>query len=232
MSATSLPTKLPLPRLADARSAASTSVILVDDHNLVREGLRMALAAANIDVIGEASGSDDALELLDLVHPAVVILDVGLGMGDGVALLEVIKVRHPEVRVVVLSMHRDPETVRQALLAGADGYVAKGAYISDLIDAVRAVARGERYLHSSVTATVVGDSVQWLQHGSPVSAREREILTLLAAGHTTVSIANHLGISAHTVRRHVANLGSKLEVRGIPALVRYAIRHGFVREEL
>ena len=231
MSATT-PARIPLHRLADELSAASISVMLVDDHHLVREGLRLALAAAGVEVLAEAGGHEEALELLEVIHPDVTILDIGLGPTDGVGLLQVMKVRHPEVRVVVLSMHHDPETVRQALLAGADGYVAKGAHMTDLMEAVRAVMRGERYLHSSVTATVVDDSLRWLQHGSPVSAREREILSLLAAGHSPAGIAMRLGISAHTVRRHIANLGSKLEVRGIPALVRYAIHHGLAREEL
>jgi DNA-binding NarL/FixJ family response regulator len=191
----------------------------------------MALSAAGIDVIGEAGGSEEVFELLDVIRPGVAILDIGLGSTDGVALLQVMKVRFPEMRVVVLSMHNDPETVRQALLAGADGYVAKGAHIADLVEALRAVMRGERYLHSSVTSAVVEDSLRWLQQGSPVSAREREILSLLAAGHAPSTIAKRLGISPHTVRRHVANLGTKLEVRGIPALVRYALRHGLVREE-
>jgi DNA-binding NarL/FixJ family response regulator len=127
-------------------------------------------------------------------------------------------------------MHRDPETVRQALLAGAAGYVVKGAHSDELVDAIEAVMRGERYLHSSITAAVVDDSLRWLQSGSMVTAREREILGLLASEMGPAEIGHLLGISPFTVRRHIANLSDKLGTHGTPALVRYAVREGLVRE--
>jgi DNA-binding NarL/FixJ family response regulator len=127
-------------------------------------------------------------------------------------------------------MHRDAETVRQALLAGADGYVVKGAHTIDLVDAIQAVMRGERYLHSSVTSVVVDDSIRWLQSGGVLTVREREILGLLASDLGAADIGRRLGISPHTVRRHVANLSEKLGTRGTAALVRYAVREGLVRE--
>jgi two-component system nitrate/nitrite response regulator NarL len=130
----------------------------------------------------------------------------------------------------VLTVLRGPETVRQAMLAGAAGYVIKGAYSRDLVDAIHAVARGERYLHSSVTAAIVDDSIRWQREGEPVSVREREVLSLLAEGKSTQAVSETLGISAHTVRRHVANLSAKLGVRGGAALTLYAIQHGFVRD--
>ena len=134
------------------------------------------------------------------------------------------------LRIVVLTMHSDPETVRQALAAGATGYLVKGAQSSELLEAIRAVTRGERYLHSSVTGAIVDDSMRWLQSG-PMSVREREVLTLLASGHAPAEIARRLNISVHTVRRHVANLSEKLGLRGTNALTRYAIRHGLIRNE-
>jgi two-component system NarL family response regulator len=137
--------------------------------------------------------------------------------------------RAPELRIVVLTMHSDPETVRQALAAGAAGYLVKGAQSRELVEAIRAVARGDRYLHSSVTGTVVDDSIRWFEAGT-MSAREREVLSMLASGHSPAQIARSLDISVHTVRRHLANVSAKLGVRGMNALTRYAIRNGLARD--
>ncbi len=210
---------------------APIRVGLVEDHHLVREGLRLVLASHGIEVAGEATGIADAFELIERIRPDVLLVDLSLADGDGVVLLHDIRARAPDQRVVVLTMHQDAETVRQALLAGAAGYVVKGVHSDDLVDAIRAVRRGERYLHSSVTSAVVDDSLRWLQSGSQLTLREREILGLLASGLTGPAIGKRLGISTHTVRRHVANLTAKLGLRGIPALVRYAIREGLVRED-
>ncbi|MEO8229468.1 MAG: response regulator transcription factor [Chloroflexota bacterium] len=210
---------------------ARIRVGIVEDHHLVREGLRMILASHGIEVAGEATGTRDAFDLIERCRPDVLLVDLSLGDGDGVALLHDIRARAPEQRVVVLTMHQGAETVRQALLAGAWGYVVKGVHSDDLIDAIRAVHNGERYLHSSVTAAVVDDSIRWLQSGSPLTLREREVIGLLATGLNATAIGRRLGISTHTVRRHLANLYAKLGVRGIPGLVHYAIREGLVREE-
>ena len=203
---------------------------LIDDHHLVREGLRLVLTARGMDVVGESPNVEGAFELVDERSPDVILLDLSLGDGDGIALLRELKARNPGLRVVVVTMHRDPETVRQALLAGASGYLVKGAHSLDLVDSIEAVMRGERYLHSSVAGIVVDDSLRWLQSGSVVTAREREILGLLAADMGPAEVGRRLGISPHTVRRHIANLSEKLGVRGTSALVQYAIREGFTRE--
>lgn len=126
-------------------------------------------------------------------------------------------------------MHTDHETVRQALAAGASGYLVKGAKSLELIAAIHAVARGERYVHSSVTEAIVEDSVRAFGR-SRITPREREILILLASGRRIPEIAGHLGISVHTARRHVGNLSRKLGVSGVVALTRYALRQGLVRE--
>ncbi|HEY7589444.1 MAG TPA: response regulator transcription factor [Candidatus Limnocylindrales bacterium] len=205
---------------------------LVEDHHLFREGLRLVLdRARDIDVVGEAATATEAFDVLERCRPDVMLVDLSLGQSDGISILRAISARRPEIRLVVLSMHRDAETVRQALLAGATGYVAKGAHSLELLDAIRAVMRGESYLHSSVTGAIVDDSLRWLRSGGPLSAREREILRLIAAGNSTRAVGDLLGISPHTVRRHLANLSAKLGLRGISALVRYAAQHGLVREE-
>ena len=123
-------------------------------------------------------------------------------------------------------MHREGETVRQALHAGAAGYVVKGARSSDLLDAIRAVSRGERYLHSSVTGAIVDDSMRWMAVGGDLSSREREVLASIASGNTIGATATTLGISPNTVRRHLANISEKLDLHGAAALTRYANEHG------
>ena len=214
----------------DGAAARRPRVGLVDDHHLLREGLRLILDAHAIDVVGESSSAAGSFELIDRESPDVLLLDVTLPDGDGVSLLREIHARYPGLHVIVLTMHRDPETVRQSLLAGADGYVVKGARPGELIEAIEAVLRGDRYLHSSVTSFVVDDSLRWLSSGTTLTAREREILSLLGAGLTTAQVGRQLGISPHTVRRHIANLTGKLGVRGIAGLVQYSIREGLSRD--
>ena len=207
-------------------------VALVDDHHVVRHGLRLVLAGApGFEVVGDAGTEEAALDLLEATQPDVLLLDLTLADEDGVRLLRAVRARFAAVRIVILTMHRDSETVRQALAAGAAGYLVKGAESSELFEAIRAVSRGERYLHSSVTGTIVDDSIRWLKAGSGLSAREREILGLVASGHSPAQVAWRLGISLHTVRRHIANVSDKLGIRGVSALTRYAVENGLVREE-
>lgn len=232
----------PVGRSSSAVSAAKTRdrkgdrlgrpirVGLIEDHHLVREGLRLVLTSNGFNVVGECPSVAGAFDLVEQHRPDVILLDLSLVDGDGVSLLRELHVRAPKTRVIVVTMHRDAETVRQALLAGADGYVVKGAHTVDLVEALQAVMRGERYLHSSVTSVVVDDSIRWLQSGGVLTLREREILGLLAGQLSPSQIGERLGISPHTVRRHIANLSDKLGTRGTAALVQYAIREGLVRE--
>lgn len=211
---------------------ARVSVAIVEDHALVREGLRMILEGEpRIEIAGEAADADEAFALVERTRPDVTLVDLTLGDGDGIPLVRGLGVRYPGMRTVAVTMHRDGETVRQAFLAGAAGYVVKGASGAELIGAIRAVARGERYIHSAVAGVMVADSLRWLRHGQRLSPREREVLRLLASGRTAVDVGGVLGISAHTVRRHIANLMVKLGVRGRVALARYAIEHDLVRDE-
>ena len=226
----------PRPRDDAARSRPTVRpgpirVALVEDHHLVREGLRLALAGAEgFEIVGEAASRAGALELVATTKPDVLLLDLTLPEGDALPLLESLPAIQPGLRVIILTMHSDPETVRQALAAGAWGYLVKGAHLEELYAAIRAVARGQRYLHSSVTGAVVEDSIRWYRSG-PLSAREREILRLAASGHAPSEIGTMLGISVHTVRRHIANVSEKLGLRGNNALTRYAIRSGLVTDD-
>jgi DNA-binding NarL/FixJ family response regulator len=205
-------------------------ILLVDDHAVVREGLRLVLEIQpEFEVVGEAAGSSEAILLTDRARPDVVLMDVSLGPDDGVSTIEAVRTRAPGSKVLVLTMFHDPETIRQCLHAGAAGYVVKGARSVDLVDAVRAVARGERYIHSSVVGAVIDDSLRWLRDGAPLSPREREVLSLLGGGRTPTRIAEVLGISVHTVRRHLTNTAAKIGVRGSTGLARYARDNGLAR---
>jgi DNA-binding NarL/FixJ family response regulator len=228
------PPALPFVKRSGPAPSAHTSpirVALVEDHHLVREGLRLALAGAEgFEIVGEAASRAGAIDLVAATHPDVLLLDLTLPEGDALPLLESLPAIQPGLRIIILTMHSDPETVRQALAAGASGYLVKGAHLEELFAAIRAVARGQRYLHSSVTEAVVEDSIRWFRSG-PLSTREREILRLLASGHPPTEIGKMLGISVHTVRRHVANISEKLGIRGNNALTRYAIRSGLVTDD-
>jgi DNA-binding NarL/FixJ family response regulator len=216
---------------ASGDDSASIRVAVVDDHHLVREGLLLVLGSeSGIEIAGEAADWRSALELVERVRPDVMLLDITLPDADAPSRLRELHALQPDVRVVILTMHTDPETVRQALAAGASGYLVKGAQSLELIEAVRAVARGERYVHSSVTeAAVRKDPRRGAQPGQ-ITPREREILILVASGHRVPDIAIQLGISVHTVRRHLGNVSSKVGVSGVVGLTRYALREGLVRD--
>ncbi len=209
--------------------ASATKVVLVDDHHLVREGLRLVLAAErDIQVIGEAADIEEAFALLESANerPHIVIMDVTLGKADGIAALPALRARWPEVKFLILTMHRDPEAVRQALANGAAGYLVKGAYSSELLSAIRAVMKGERYVHSSIAAPLIDDYLRAGDSLHVLSDREREVLALFVGGSSAASIGRIFGISSHTVRRHLANVRTKLGVNGRVALTRYALEHG------
>jgi DNA-binding NarL/FixJ family response regulator len=140
-------------------------------------------------------------------------------------------VRHPNVRLIAVTMHQHEGTVRQAFLAGAAGYVVKGAASADLVAAIRAVANNQHYVHPVVASVVVVDSLRWLRQADRLSPREVEVLRLVSAGRTAVETGRALGISAHTVRRHLSNMATKVGVRGRVALTRYAMEHHLVFDE-
>ena len=205
---------------------------IVDDHELVRDGLRLILdREPDIEVVGEASDAAAALALASSRKPNVKVVDITLGDSDGIALLRDLTSRFPHIRLVTVTMHEHEETVRQAFLAGAAGYVVKGAPSADLVAAVRAVARDQRYIHPVVASVVVIDSLRWLRQADRLSPREIEVLRLLTAGRTAAETGQALGISAHTVRRHIANVTDKAGVHGRVALTRYALEHHLVQDE-
>jgi two-component system response regulator DevR len=207
-------------------------VAIVDDHDLVRDGLRLILEREpDIEVVGDAADAAGAFALAATHKPHVMIVDLTLGGSDGITLLRDLTSRHPRIRLVTVTMHEHEETVRQAFLAGAAGYVVKGAPSADLVAAVRAVAKNQHYVHPVVASVVVVDSLRWLRQSDRLTPREIEVLRLLTAGQTAAETGRALGISAHTVRRHIANVTGKAGVRGRVALTRYALENHLVHDE-
>ncbi len=205
---------------------------IVDDHALVREGLARILAnEPDLEVCGEASTADEALALAAAARPNVMLVDISLGDRDGIPLLRELHGTRPDIRLVAVTMHLHDETVRQAFLAGAAGYIVKGATGAELLEAIRAVARNHNYVHPTVASVVVVDSLRWLRQDDRLSPREIEVLRLITSGRTAAETGKALGISPNTVRRHLANLAGKAGVRGRVALTRYALEHHLVHDE-
>ena len=207
-------------------AAPPVRIGLIEDHTLFRVGIRLVLTDAGFEIVGEADGAAEAVDMVGRAGPDIVLLDISLGTTDGMPLVRLLRERFPSTRILIVSMHRDPDTVRMAFQSGAAGFVVKGARASELIDAIRAVAQGERYIHSSVAGEIIESSLRSQPSGDVLTAREREILRQVARGRPASEIGRELGISEFTVRRHVVNLGQKLGRRGIRALRRYAAEMG------
>lgn len=214
---------------------ARTKVLIADDHAIVREGVRMILAKEqDIEVVGEAEDGRQALDLVDQRRPNVVIMDLSMpGMG-GIEATKKVKEQHPDVNVLALTMHEDESYVFQLLRAGASGYVLKRAAAHDLVQAVRAAAKGEAFLYPSVARKVVEDYLKRVEAGEErerydgLTEREREVLTLIAQGLSNQRIAEKLYISIKTVQTHRAHVLEKLGLHDRTELVRYAIRKGLI----
>ena len=211
-------------------------VLIADDHTIVRTGLRLLLKAeADIDVVGEALDGSEALKLAETYHPDVVLMDIAMPGMDGLEATRQIKARWPEIKVLVLTMHRSDEYFFEMLKAGASGYILKGAETSDLIHAVRVVGRGEVFLYPTMAQMLVKDylnSIQWGEgSGISLSPREKEILRLISEGSSTKEIAEKLVISPSTVHTHRSNLMTKLGLNNRRELIQYARQRGLIPDK-
>lgn len=201
------------------------TVLLADDHTLVRRGFRRLLEDdSGIQVVGEASDGEEAIRLAAMLKPRVVVMDCAMPGTNGLAAIGQILATVPDVAILMLSMHSEQTLVRQALDAGARGYVLKDALDLDLAEAVKRVAAGETVLDPKVArpAAVKGERT----HG--LSARELEVLQLICDGLSNPAIAQKLGLSVNTVAVHRANIMNRLDIHKTAELVAYAIRHGLV----
>ncbi|HYE85238.1 MAG TPA: response regulator transcription factor [Vicinamibacterales bacterium] len=212
-------------------------MLLADDHTLVRAGLRGLLQGiAGVEVVGEAEDGHDALRLATELHPDVVVLDIGMPGLNGLDAATQLVRADDRIRVLILSMHSAEEYVLRALRAGCAGYLLKRSAVSELEIAVRAVARGEIYLSPSVSKQVVDDYVgRTGGSADPLEAltpRQREILQLVAEGHTSKEIAERLQLSFKTVEAHRAQIMERLDLEDVTGLVRFAMRVGLVMPDV
>jgi len=198
-------------------------ILLVDDHPFVREGVRARLqATAHLDVVAEAADTDEALALAASLQPDVVVTDIRMPKGNGIQLAAQFREQFPLVRVLVLSMHEDPEYVRRAVALGARGYVLKSAPAQDLIDAIGAVYQGRIYFSADIAQTL--ESTPAPERSSRLlTPREVSVLQWVAQGRSNKEIAALLGTSVRTVETHRLHLRRKLRIDGQAALVKYAV---------
>ena len=211
----------------------SIRVLIVDDHAVVRAGLRLLLDAEDdIETVGEAGNAREAIFETRSTKPDVVLMDVVLGDKSGIDVTPELIHEQPQARVLVLSMQDDPRYVREAFAAGAHGYVLKEAADTELVTAVREVARGGSYVHPALGARMAAAdaaAADAAEH-DPLSDREREVLRLLALGHTNQEIAEMLFISVRTAETHRAHIMQKLRLETRAELVRYALAQGLLGE--
>jgi len=208
-------------------------VLIVDDHELVRAGLRALLEKiSGIEVIGEAVNGAEAIEMVRRQSADVILMDIVMPDIDGLKATSLISSRHPNIRIIIVSMYAREEYVREAMKAGAVGYLVKRGATAELEQAIRAVVGGGTYLSPEVSRDLSRDRTGSL---SPYDAsthrltpRQREVLRLIAKGRSTTEIATILKISAKTVETHRANLMERLNIHDVPGLVRFAIRAGLI----
>jgi DNA-binding NarL/FixJ family response regulator len=209
-------------------------VLLADDHAVVRSGLRMVLEAEpDIEVVAEAGDGAEAMEKALAGGVDLAVLDVSMPRMTGLQAAAELHRRQPETRVLMLSMHDNEQYFFEALKAGASGYVLKTAANRDLVQACRASMRGEPFLYPPAVAALIRDYLEEVRRGEsppedPLTAREMEVVKLIAEGHTSEEIAEKLVLSKKTVERHRANVLGKLGMRNRVELTRYAIRRGLV----
>lgn len=205
---------------------SGTRVFLVDDHGVMRMGLRQLLVRRGFEVSGEAETAADALTRISVIRPDVALIDLSLGRDDGLALLEQLSSAVPDVRLIVYSMYDDPLYVRKAVAAGAKGYVTKDDASTHLIDAIKAVVTGKRFYSESIADKLVETIVEKTEPGEQValSKREQDIFCLLGEGYSIREIADKLSLSHKTVETHCGNLKLKLGVKTMRELSRKAIR--------
>jgi DNA-binding NarL/FixJ family response regulator len=215
--------------------ARAIRVLIVDDHVLVRAGIAALLRALDgIEVVGEAGDGTSGVALAARLQPDVVVLDIEMEGVDGLEAARRMSAQSPDVRLVMLSMHRDADFVEQALAAGASAYLLKGASTAELEIAVRSVARGESYLSPAVSGPVIESFVRRGAERGPVSTltqRQRDVLKLLAEGKANKEIAHDLGLSVKTVEYHRAQIQERLGVRDLAGLIRFALRNGLASTE-
>jgi two-component system response regulator NreC len=214
-------------------------VLLADDHAILRQGIRMLLEAQpDMEVVGEATNGREAVEQARLLRPLVILMDISMPELNGLEATRKIKQEFPAIQIVILTMHETDEYLVKILQAGATGYVLKQAVDRELIEAVRIASNGDTYLYPSIARRLVTDYLRRVEAGTmeerdaayeTLTAREREILKLIAQGHTNKEIAEILTLSVKTVENHRYSLMNKLNAHDRGELIKYAIRVGLIQ---
>lgn len=212
-------------------------ILLADDHAILRSGLRLLLTSENeFDVVGEASTGMETLTLAEQTQPDLILLDLNMPALGGLDALPALRKLVPSACILILTMHDDPQYLRQALKNGASGYVLKKAADAELLSAMRAVLRGEVYVHPSMTRILLEDMLPESQAANKenvwdsLSEREQEVLKLVSFGHTSAEIAEQLSLSAKTVETYRVRGMEKLGLRTRAALVRFALQNGLIKD--
>src|SRR5580658_10523207 len=207
----------------------SIKILLADDHEIVRQGLKALLEQKGYQVVGEAANGHDALKLAAKTKPDVAVFDLTMPMLNGLDATQEMATILPKTPVILLTMHAEEQYILDALRAGARGYVLKSEAATNLVSAIEEVAQGSSYLSPRVSRAVV---LAYLDKSKrpedPLSSRERQVLQLIAEGKSTKEVASVLGISVKTAESHRSRIMEKLNTHGTAALVRYAIRRGLI----
>ncbi|MBI2862652.1 MAG: response regulator transcription factor [Chloroflexi bacterium] len=210
-------------------------VLLVDDHACVRQGLKSLIdAQEDLKVVGEASNGREAIDLAEKLDASVILMDITMPVLDGLVAAREIKIRRPNINILFLTVHEGDAYFFESLRAGANGYIPKSAEADEVLEGIRAVAGGSTYIQPSMAKWLVTEFLSRTVGGRSqeatdgLSAREREVLQLIAEGLTNSEVAQRLSLSINTVRRHRANLMAKLGLHDRLELVRYAISKGLV----
>jgi DNA-binding NarL/FixJ family response regulator len=209
-------------------------ILIADDHGVLRAGLRALLnAEPGLEVVGEAGDGDEALSLTRTVQPDIVLMDINMPGCGGIEATRQLKQLQPDVQVLILTVHEDEGLFQEAIRAGAAGYIIKRAVESELVNAIRAVSRGDLYVHPAMTRALFASTTLAPADNQAaletLTAREVEVLRLLAEGHTNRQIADLLTLSVRTVESHRAHLMDKLDLHSRVELVRYATKHGLFK---
>jgi two-component system response regulator NreC len=208
-------------------------VVIADDHAIVRGGLRALIYdEIDLDLVGEAAGGYEAIELVQKNRPDVLVLDISMPDMDGLAVIRKLKPDFPELHILILTLHEDEALVKEAIKAGASGYILKRAAEAELISAIQVILRGDMYIDPSMLRTLFRetrtDSTQQNLSTETLTPRETEILKLIAEGYTNRQIGEQLTISIRTVEGHRGNITDKLGLHSRLELVRYARQHGII----
>jgi DNA-binding NarL/FixJ family response regulator len=206
------------------------SLLLADDHILVRQGLRSLLDREKIQVIAEAADGQEVIRLAEAHHPDIAVLDISMPTLNGIDAARELGRSCPKTKVILLTQHEEEQYLHEALQSGVRGYVLKSQVVNDLVHAIRQVSRGGFYLSPGVSQAVVeAYRTKSERPSDPLSVRERQVLQLIAEGKSTKDVASLLGISVKTAESHRSRLMRKLDIHETASLVRYAVRRGLIQ---